>query len=101
MLDVRPISDPRARDRGHGCLLDSSRLAEAGRVLDARAISTHHNANIHRGVYPRAEPTPVRGAVSGCGFVNCRREHDLHQERDEAINLVAYSWGALLAATRC
>jgi cysteine desulfurase/selenocysteine lyase len=79
--------------------LDSAATSQKPQVvLDSLADSLgHHNANIHRGVYPLAiEATDryehARGVVARMLGVS-ERETIFTKNVTEAINLVAYAWG--------
>ena len=87
-------------ESGHPlCYLDSAATAQKPRaVIDAVSdFSAHHNASIHRGVYPLAvEATELfEGAreriASWLG--SSVAETVFTKNATEAVNLVAYSWG--------
>jgi len=76
---------------------------EATVIAALERYYTHSNANVHRGVHTLAEEATA--AYEGCRervarFVNAAdtREVVILRNATEAINLVARSWGAKLAA---
>jgi cysteine desulfurase/selenocysteine lyase len=79
--------------------LDSAATAQTPRqVLAAmNAVYEHHNANIHRGVYPLAQE--ATDAFEGArrtiaDWIGAAYEETLFAKNvTEAINLVAYAWG--------
>jgi cysteine desulfurase/selenocysteine lyase len=86
-------------DREGLVYLDSSATSQKPRVvIDAvEDYYAHHNANIHRGVYPLAQE--ATDAFEGArrtiaGWIGAAYEETLFAKNvTEAINLVAYSWG--------
>ena len=79
--------------------LDSAATAQKPRqVIDAMAdFSAHHNASVHRGVYPLAVEATERfeaGRTRAALFVGASaRETILTGNATQAINLVAQAWG--------
>jgi cysteine desulfurase/selenocysteine lyase len=86
-------------DRDGLVYLDSGATSQKPRVvIDAiEDYYAHHNANIHRGVYPLAvEATELfegaRGRVANW-LGSTTKETIFTKNATEAINLVAYAWG--------
>ena len=79
--------------------LDSGATAQKPRqVIDAMAeFAAHHNASVHRGVYPLAVEATERfeaGRTRAAELVNASpRETILTGNATQAINLVAQAWG--------
>jgi cysteine desulfurase/selenocysteine lyase len=79
--------------------LDSAATSQKPRVvLDAlEDFLAHHNANVHRGVYPLAVDADTRfnaGREQIAAFVGAQpAETIITKNATEAINLVSYSWG--------
>ncbi len=80
--------------------LDSTATAQKPRqVLDTlQQFYSHHNANIHRGVYTLSEEATAlyeQARAKVARFINAPlpREVVFTRNATEAINLVAYSWG--------
>lgn len=79
--------------------LDSAATSQKPRVvLDAlEDFLAHHNANVHRGVYPLAIDADTRFSAARAqiaAFVGAQpSETIITKNATEAINLVRYSWG--------
>jgi cysteine desulfurase/selenocysteine lyase len=79
--------------------LDSAATSQKPRqVIDAMAdFAAHHNASVHRGVYPLAVEATERfeaGRTRAAELVNASpRETILTGNATQAINLVAQAWG--------
>jgi cysteine desulfurase/selenocysteine lyase len=86
-------------DRDGLVYLDSAATAQKPRqVIDAMAdFSAHHNASVHRGVYPLAVEATERfeaGRTRAALFAGASaRETILTGNATQAINLVAQAWG--------